>query len=142
MTRIRRARALALLTSLGYLGTAALHGTGYGSIVRLSADGPDLVGRLMPALWLAFSSDLVVLGVIIGVVALQPTSVARIVLPIAAVCPLVVAGLQVHFIGFVPPTAILIGIGVLALAAAAAWPPARRTDTGLAGDERPHEKSP
>ena len=65
MERARAARLLTLLVSLGYFGTAALHSTGYPSIARLAAQGPDPMDRLMPALWLAFSSDLFSAGVVL-----------------------------------------------------------------------------
>lgn len=92
------------VAALGFLGTAALHSTGYDSIVRLAKDVPGMLGQVMPALWLAFSFDLTVLGLILGVLTLRPADVARPILVIAALCPLAVAGLQMKFIGFIPPT--------------------------------------
>jgi hypothetical protein len=80
------------------------------------------MGDVMPALWLVFSSDLVVLGLIVGALALRPSEVARPILTIAALCPIIAAGLQLWFIGFVPPTALLIALGVLTLLSAASWP--------------------
>jgi len=123
MTRFRSARCLTGLASFGFLSTAALHSTGYDSIVDLSRDVPGAMGAVMPALWLVFSSDLAVLGLIVGVLAIRPTDVARPVLTIAACCPLVAAGLQLRFIGFVPPTALLLALGVLTFVSAAVWPP-------------------
>jgi hypothetical protein len=77
----------------------------------------------MPALWLIFSVDLAVLGMIVGVLAFRKNDLARPILLIAAACPLAAAGLQIRFIGFIPPTALLIGLGALAVVAAATWPP-------------------
>jgi hypothetical protein len=133
MTRGRVARLLTGLAALGFLGTAGLHSTGYDSIVRLASDVPGVMGQVMPALWLVFSFDLTVLGLIVGVLALRPGDVARPILMIAALCPLGAAGLQIRFIGFVPPTALLITLGVLTLASAATWPP--RSSVPIAGTE-------
>ena len=72
-------------------------------------------------LWLAFSFDLAVLGLIIGVLVARPRDVARPILVIAALCPFSAAGLQLSFIGFVPPTAILIVLGVVTWAGAVVW---------------------
>jgi hypothetical protein len=129
VTRARVARASAGLAALGFLGTAALHATGYGSIVRAASGVPGMVGRLMPALWLVVSVDLTVLGAIVGVLALRPLGPARPILAIVAVCPLAAAALQLRFIGFIPPTALLIGLGGLALATAAIWPAAAASRT-------------
>jgi len=123
MTRDRAARWLTGVAALGFLGTAALHSTGYASIVRLAKDTPGALGQVMPALWLAFSFDLTVLGLILGVLTLRPADVARPILVIAALCPLAAAGLQMKFIGFIPPTGLLIALGVLAWASAAMRPP-------------------
>jgi len=122
MKRERVARYLTGLACLGFLGTAALHSTGYGSVVRQAKDVPGIMGDVMPALWLAFSLDLTVIGAIVGVVALRPRDVARPILVIAALCPLSAAGLQLRFIGFVPPTGILLFLGILTCLGAAAWP--------------------
>ena len=123
MTRRQGARLLAGLSALGFLGTAGLHSTGYDSVARLARDVPGMMGQVMPALWLIFSLDLTILGLIVGVLVLRPADVARPILMIAALCPLAAAGLQVRFIGFVPPTALLVVLGVLTLASAATWPP-------------------
>ncbi len=125
MTRVQSARFLTGVSSLGFVGIAALHSTGYDSITRVSRDLPAPMGDVMPVLWLVFSSDLVVLGLIVGALALRPTDMARPILAIAAICPLVAAGLQLWSIGFVPPTALLIALGVLTLVSAANWPPRR-----------------
>lgn len=122
MMRERVARFLAGVAFLGFLGTAALHSTAYDSVVRLAEDVPGFMGRVMPALWLAFSLGLTVLGLIVGILAWRPRDVARPILAITALFPLSAAGLQLRFIGFVPPTGILIALGALTWASAAVWP--------------------
>ena len=123
MTRGQAARLTAGAAAIGFLGTAMLHSTGYDSIARLTKQVPGVWSQVMPALWLAFSIDLTVLGLIVGVLALRPSDVARPILVIVALCPLCAAGLQLKFIGFVPPTGFLLALGILTCAAAAAWPP-------------------
>lgn len=66
MTRDRGARLLAGVAALGFLGTAVLHSTGYQSIVHVAKDVPGTLGQIMPSLWLVFSIDLTVLGVVVG----------------------------------------------------------------------------
>ncbi|KPJ91494.1 MAG: hypothetical protein AMS18_08605 [Gemmatimonas sp. SG8_17] len=119
MTRQRSASILMGLAALGFLGTAAVHTTGYGTVLRLAAEVPSDLGPAIPALWLVFSLDLAVIGLIVAVVAWRPQPIGRWVLVIASLSPLGAAGLQLRFIGFVPPTALLLGIGVLTLVAAA-----------------------
>ncbi len=122
MTRELAARFLTGVAALGYLGTAAFHGTGYEFVVGKAKDVPGMLGQIMPALWLVFSVDLSVLGLILGVLTLRPADVARPILVIAALCPFAVAGLQIRFIGFIPPTGLLITLGILTWAGAAVWP--------------------
>lgn len=121
MTRDQVGRLLAAVACLGFLGTAGLHSTGYDSAVRLGNEVPGVMGEAIPMLWLGFSFDLAVLGLIIGVLVARPRDVARPILAIAALCPFSAAGLQLAFIGFVPPTAILIVLGVVTWAGAVVW---------------------
>ncbi len=87
---------MAGLAALGFLGTAALHSTGYDSIVHAAKNVPGFLGQVMPALWLAFSLDLTVLGLIVGILAHRPADVGRPIPVIAALCPLAAAGLQLE----------------------------------------------
>lgn len=122
MTRHDLGRSLAALAALGFLATAGLHSTGYDAVTRLAADVPSDLGPVMPALWLMFSIDLVIIGLIVAIVAYRPAPAARIMLVVAALSPLAAAGLQLRFIGFVPPTAILLAVGAVTLGAAAVLP--------------------
>jgi len=61
--------------------------------------------------------------VILCVLTLRAADVARPILVIAALCPFAVAGLQLKFIGFIPPTGLLLVLGTLTWASAALWPP-------------------
>lgn len=123
MTRLAVGRTLTGLAALGFLATAGLHSTGYDTVTQLAAEVPFDLGPVMPALWLMFSIDLAIIGLIVATVAYCPVPLARLILVIAAFSPLGAAGLQLRFIGFVPPTAILLAVGALTLGAAAVLPP-------------------
>jgi hypothetical protein len=123
MRRETVARSLACLAFLGYLGTAALHGSGYDWVRREAGEVPGFLGAILPGLWLAFSFDLIALGIIVGILALRPRDIARPILlvaglcplSVAGLCPLSVAGLQLAYIGYIPPTGILIALGAVHL---------------------------
>lgn len=119
MTRRSVGRGIAGVAAAGFLATAWLHSTGYDSVTELAGTGPPDLEMLMPALWLSFSFDLVVVGLIVAAIAWRPSAAGRAVLAIAALAPLAAAGLQLRFIGFIPPTAILIALGGITLTAAA-----------------------
>lgn len=76
------------LAALGYFGTAWIHSTGFDSVTALATEGPEEMAGLGPALWLAFSLDLIVLGLIILGAALRRGGAARAVIAVAALCPL------------------------------------------------------
>lgn len=122
MTRHRAGSAIAGVAAMAYLVSAGLHSTGYGMIVRMAEQAPPDLGTLAPAMWLAFSLDLTVVGLIVGAVAIRPSRWGRLILVIAALCPIGAAGLQLKFLGFIPPTALLLGTGGLALLAAGVLP--------------------
>lgn len=119
MTRSRIAGIVAGISAIGYLGTALLHSTGYSSVAGLAAEVPSDLGALMPALWLVFSLDLAVLGLIVAIVAWRRPQAGSLILVIASLQPLGAASLQLRYIGFVPPTAILLALAAVTLAAAA-----------------------
>ena len=123
MIRDSIARVIAGAAAISFFATAWLHSTGYDSVTVAALDGPTSLQSLVPALWLSFSFDLIVLGLVVSVVAWRPSALGRIILVIAALGPLSAAALQLRFIGFVPPTAILIGVALLTLTAAALMKP-------------------
>ncbi len=110
------------LAAAGFFATAAIHCTGYDSVTALAAQGPEDMQALMPALWLAFSFDLIVIGLILGVVAFRPARSSRLIVAVAALCPLGAVALQLRFIGFILPTAILLVLSTLTLTAASVIP--------------------
>jgi len=122
MNRQRAGAIVAALASVGFIATAALHSTGYDSVTRLSMHAPTELHALVPALWLSFAFNLTVVGLVVGVVAFRPGSAGRLILTIAAACPMSAAGLQLWFLGFIPPTGLLLAIGGLTLVAAGILP--------------------
>jgi len=121
MTRRGFGTGLTIAAAVAYLATAGLHATGYDSVTALAGQTTGDLATLVPMLWLGFSADLVVLALVIGAVALSPVG-GRLVLACAALCPLGAAVLQMRFVGFIPPTAILLAVTALTLAAAAVRP--------------------
>jgi len=119
MNRNHTGRIVAGVAAAGFITTAAWHATGYTTVTRLAEQAPDDLRPLIPALWLAISIDLTIAGLIVAIVAVRPTPVGRIIVAIAAMMPLAIAGLQMAYLGFIPPTVLLLLDGALALAAAA-----------------------
>ena len=122
MTRRGIGTGLTAAAAVAFVATAAIHATGYDSVTALAAEGPADLATLVPALWLAFSVDLAVIGLMLGVVALRVAAGARLILVLAALCPLGAAGLQMRFLGFIAPTAILLFVAALTLVAAGVRP--------------------
>jgi hypothetical protein len=133
MTTHRTARVLAALSAFGFFVGAGLHTSGYRGVVLLAQQGPSGLAALVSALWLAFTAGMVVLGIIIMLVALGRVSGARGVLLTAAGFPLATAALQLKFLGFIPPVAILSTIGALSIAAAIMWPKVREPAPAVVG---------
>jgi len=84
-----------------------------------------------------FSFDLAVIGLMVGVLALRPSGGRRSLLAIAALCPLSAAALQLRFIGFIPPTGILLAVAGLTLLGAAVSPSAPAPAAPRLQPERP-----
>jgi hypothetical protein len=118
--RKRLGSILGTASAVGFLATAGLHGTGYAAVSGVAREGPEDLHTLVPMLWVAFSADLVVIGVIVLVVAWWRNTASSLVLIAAGCMPAIAAGLQIAYLGFVPPTAILIALAVLTWAAAIA----------------------
>jgi len=113
---------LAWIAAFGFLGTAGLHSTGLGSARELAASAQGPFRDVIPALWLAFSVDLCVLGLVVAAAAARPIGPARFVLVFAAASPVGAAILQLRYIGFIPPTAILLTVGLIAVLSAVVLP--------------------
>ena len=122
MTRHKFARGLTGLSAAGFFIAAMLHTSGYQSVTLLAQQGPGGLGGLVSALWLAFSAGMITLGLIVALLAREPVGGARAILILAACFPLVTAMLQLRFLGFIPPVAILGTIALVTFAGAVASP--------------------
>lgn len=101
------------------VGTAALHYTGLGYITGLAADAPAELRPLVPLLWLSFSVNLLVLALLLAEIARDPMPAHRTMLILVTLGPLGGAALQIRYVGFIAPTAILLVDAAVVLAAAA-----------------------
>jgi hypothetical protein len=105
MTKERLATLSASIGAGLVFGTAGFHLSGYGSVVgRMPSDQQPLVG----ALWVAGGISLGLAALL--VVAITPLFIVRrrALLYIAALTPLSIAVLQIVYLGFLPPTALLL----------------------------------
>jgi hypothetical protein len=115
----RLARGLSIVLGLGLLVTALLHGSGLTQVRAAVANTSADLEALFPALWLAFAVHYLVLGALVLVATGPANGLSWRLLGIAAAAPLTDALLQVIYFGFIPPTAILLVVAALGLAAAA-----------------------
>lgn len=100
------------------LATAAFHHTGFSHVNRLARDAAPELRPLVPPVWLAFSASLIVLALIAGIIGRRPSTGHRAMLLVIALFPAAGGALQIGYIGFVLPTAILMADAVVAVAAA------------------------
>lgn len=105
MTKERLASLTASIGAVLVFGTAGFHLSAYGSVTaQASAD----LRPLMAALWIAGGVSLILSALL--VVAVTPMFIVRrrALLAIAALTPLSMAILQVMYLGFLAPTALLL----------------------------------
>ena len=91
-----------------------------GSIRILETTGPERSLPLVQLLWVSFSAAFVVVGVIVLVTIRRFTPLSRWVVLVAGFLPAINAALQVAYVGFVWPTAILVTLTFVTWAAAIA----------------------
>ncbi len=122
MTSPKTASLLAWIAAILYIITAVWHQSGLSSITALAATGPAGLQPLVPALWVAFGVSLVLLALIIMACARSTSPDRRAILALAALGPLSGAVLQIVYLGFIPPTALLLLDTAVGFAAAVAVP--------------------
>jgi len=105
MTKERLASLTASIGAGLVFATAGFHLSAYGSV---TAQAPADLRPLMAALWVAGGVSLIVSALL--VVAVTPMFIVRrrALLAIAALTPLSIAILQVVYLGFLAPTALLL----------------------------------
>lgn len=91
-------------------------------MIRLSRAGPAELQRIVPALWISFSLDLLVFGLLFALVGVIVPPGGRPIALLLSLPPLFAAVLQLVYLGFIPPTAILLFDVALALAASFSAP--------------------
>lgn len=106
------------LTALAFFAAAALHATGYGWIVAQANLMTDEAALVVPPLWLMFSADLAIIGLILLIVAVRPGRASPLIVLVAALAPLVSGGLLARGIRFGGPVPILVALAGLALLSA------------------------
>jgi hypothetical protein len=141
MQRDKTGRLMAGVGAVGFFGAAVWHTVGYPFVAGSASQVRGFVGAAIPALWLTVSIDLLALGMIIAAAALQPGPGGRVIVGLAGLSPLGLAALQVRFVGFIPPTALLLAIGLLALTAAVIGLGGPVRPTAWASEESPERES-
>ena len=130
MNRQRLGNVLIYSTSGLLIVTGGLHLSGFGSINAMAQSAtPDQIHALLPSLWLAIGVDLIAIGLIVGLVAIENSNGGRYVLFAAAICPWGAALVQIAYFGFIPPTALLLLDGAMAIASAVVREARRRRST-------------
>jgi hypothetical protein len=122
MTRYKAAQVLAGVSAFGFFVAAALHTSGYRQVVLQAQQGFSGLAPLVSALWLVFAAAMVVLGLMVTLVAFGRVIGGRSILALAGCFPLVTVVLQLHFLGFSPPVAILSTLAAVSFGAAIAFP--------------------
>ena len=115
MTQPRLAATLSWAAACGFFLVAALHGSAYRRIMAMAEPAPETIRRVLSVLWLSGSVDLVAFGLVVAAMARSSGAVSALVIACAALCPLAVALLQITFLGFLPPTAMLLDLGAAVL---------------------------
>jgi hypothetical protein len=116
-----------------FVASGALHLSGFGQINALAQSGtPDDVHVLLPAMWVAFGVDLVVMGLIVAAIGYENSTGGRFALAAVALGTCAGAVAQLTFFGFIAPTALLLLDGALAIACALIREPRRRRTSSSA----------
>jgi hypothetical protein len=105
MTKERVATLMASIGAGLLFGTAVFHLSAYQSVV---ARAPSDLQPIVAAAWVAAGASLIISALL--AVAVTPLFIVRrrALLGIAALTPLSIAVLQIAYLGFLPPTALLL----------------------------------
>ncbi len=122
MTRYKTAQILTGVAAFGFFVAAGLHISGYRQVLLQAQQGFSGLAPLVSALWLVFAAAMVILGVMVTLVALGRVTGGRWILALAGCFPLITVLLQLRFLGFIPPVAILSTVAAVSFGAAIAFP--------------------
>lgn len=114
MTKERIAAVTAAIGAGLLLATAGFHLSGYSSVQEQT---PADLRPVMSAMWVAIGASLIIAGLL--AVAATPLFMVRrrALLAIAALIPVSIAVVQIAYLGFLPPTALLAVDAAVLLAA-------------------------
>jgi hypothetical protein len=129
MTRYKTAQVLAGVSAVAFFVAAGLHASGYRAVVLQTQQALGVLAPLVAALWLAFAAAMLVLGCIVGLVALGRVPAGRWIVALAGCFPFITVLLQLDLLGFTRSTAMLAAVAVVTLGAAFAFPTMRRPPT-------------
>lgn len=118
MTRQGLTRGFGLTGALALLATATMHTMATPQINKLAASVPGDSGVLLPLLFVAFGITLGLAGVLTAVVSLRAGRGDHWILAVVALFPLAGAVLQMIYLGFIAPTALLLLDSLLVLGTA------------------------
>jgi len=120
MTRTRLTSILPFAAAGLLALTAVFHYSGLGYVRRLASEAGGDLTVIAPLLWVSFSVDLVALALVAAIIGSRPDSVHWLVPLCLALPPAAAAALQVQYVGFGLPTAVLILDAALLVATGAA----------------------
>ena len=113
---------LTLAAGIVFIVVGAMHGSGLPYAKQLAANGGDDLRSIMPVLWLGTSAGMTVAGLMLFALAWQPGRIARRVVALAALLPLLEVILLVVYAGLSAPVVIFSLAAVLAAFAAVRQP--------------------
>jgi len=97
------------------IGTVVWHLTAYASVTTMATDASSALRPITATLWVHVALALLLSAALVLVVARVGASNRTVVLGIAALNPLAGAALQLFYVGFIPPTALLLADGLVIL---------------------------
>ena len=118
MTRQGLTRGFGLTGALALLVTATLHTVATPQINELATSLPGDSSVLLPLLFVAFGITLGLAGILTALVSVRAGKGDHRLLAVIALFPLAGAALQMIYIGFIAPTALLLLDGLLVLGTA------------------------
>lgn len=118
MTRQGLTRGFGLAGAVALIATATLHTMATPQITKLAESVPGDSGVLLPLGFIAFGITLALAGILTALVSLRAGKGDHLILAVVAMFPLAGAALQMVYIGFIAPTALLLLDGLLVLGTA------------------------
>jgi hypothetical protein len=115
-------RALLALAALILIGGALLHASAFGQVSAGVAGAPDLkpvLGNALKALWLADSTTLISVGLVLILIVLRPAHATAAAIALLALIPGFTAVFLYQFLGFSAPAHLMLAATALIILGAA-----------------------